>query len=128
MAKTKSFGTTVTVGGTAVGGLTDIQISGADRNFPDVTNHGSTGGYKEVVAGLKEPGTCELTYLFDDADTGQDALRTGGDTAVAVVVTLPNSKTASFSAFIGTPTLGVPLDDAVTQTCSLKITGAVTYS
>ncbi len=128
MAKTKSFGTIITVGGTAVGGVTSISRSGADRNFPDITTHDSAGGYREYVPGLKEGGTCEISGMFDAADAGQDLLRTGSDTVQAVVITLPNTKTISFSAYIQPPSEDIPLDDAVTFTASLKITGAITYA
>ena len=128
MAKTKSFGTTITIGGTAIGGVTSITRSGADRNFIDVTNHSSSGGVREFLAGLKDNGTCEIQGQYDDADAGQDLLRTGSDSAVAVVITLPNTKTIGFSAFIQQPDEDIPLDDVVTFSASLKITGAITYS
>ena len=127
MAKTKSFGTTISVGGTAIGGVTSISRSGADRNFPDITTHDSSGGYKEYAAGLKEGGTCEISGMFDNANAGQDLLRTGSDAVQAVIITLPSAATISFSAYIQPPGEDIPLDDAVTFTASLKITGAITY-
>ena len=128
MAKTKSFGTTVTVGGTAIGGLTNISRSGADRNFPDITTHDSAGGYKEYTTGLKDGGTCELSGMFDATNAGQDLLRAGSDAVQACVITLPSGTTISFSGFIQPPNEEVPLDDAVTFSASIKITGAITYS
>lgn len=128
MAKTKSFGTSLTVGGTAIGGLVSINLTGQDRNFPDATTHDTSGGFMEVVPGLKNPGSCDIEYQFDAADSGQDLLRTGSDSVQACVVTLPNGKTWSFNAYIGTPSGAIPLDDIVTQSCSLKLSGGITYA
>lgn len=128
MAKTKSFGTSVTIGGTAIGGLETINRTGADRNFVDVTTHDSVGGYREYVPGLKEGGTLELTGKFNIADAGQVALRAGGDAVQVVVITLPDGTTIGFSGYIQPPNEDVPLDDAVTFTASIKITGAITYT
>ena len=126
MAKTKSFGTTVSVGGAAIGGLTDISISGADVPAIDITTHDSTA--KEFVSGLIDWGTLELSGKFDAGNAGQDALRAGLGASAAFVVTLPNASTISFSALIGGVSEEIPLEDAVNFSVSCKITGAKTYS
>jgi hypothetical protein len=126
MAKTKSFGTGVTVGGTAITGLTDISISGADVPFVDLTTHDSTA--KEFVAGLIDNGTLELSGKLNHADAGQDALRTGFGTSAAFIVTLPNAATISFSAIIGAMSETIPLEGTVDFSISCKLTGAKTYS
>ena len=126
MAKTKSHGTTVTVGGASIGGLTDISISGADVPAIDITTHDSTA--KEFVSGLIDWGTLELTGKFDAANSGQDALRAGLGASAAFVVTLPNAATISFTALIGGVSEDIPLEDAVGFSVSCKITGAKSYS
>jgi hypothetical protein len=126
MAKTKSFGTAVTVGATAITGLTDINISGGDVPFLDITTHDSTA--KEFVAGLVDYGTLALTGKLNTADSGQDALRSGTGTSAAFVVTLPNAATISFSAIIGVMDDEIPLEGTVGFSISCKLTGAKTYS
>lgn len=126
MAKTKSFGTAVTVGATAITGLTDINISGGDVPFLDITTHDSTA--KEFVAGLVDYGTLSLTGKLNNADAGQDALRSGTGTSAAFVVTLPNAATISFSAIIGVMDDEIPLEGTVGFSISCKLTGAKTYS
>lgn len=128
MAKIKSFGVALTVGGTAIGGLTDVAVSGTEVNFVDVTTHDSSGGYKEYVGGLKDGGTLELTGAYNIADTGQAYLRTHVGESKACIVTFSDDSTASFSAIVGGFATSNPLDDKVEFTCSLKITGAVTYA
>jgi predicted secreted protein len=128
MAKTKSFGTTISIGGTAIGSVTNITRSGTERSFADVTTHDSSGGYREYVPTLLEAGTVDVEGLFDDADGGQDLLRGFSGTAASCIITLPNTKTITMSVFVQSVGESIPLDDAVQFTATLKITGATTYS
>lgn len=124
----KSFGATITVGGTAIGGITEFSRSGADRNFIDVTTLTSASGYREFIPGLKDGGTLEISGNFLIADPGQIILRAGSDTVQAVIITLSDATEISFNAFIQPPSEDNPLDDKVGFTASLKITGAITYT
>jgi hypothetical protein len=126
MAKSKSFGTTVSVNSTLIGGLTDISLSGAEVPFIDITTHDSTA--KEFVSGLVDNGTLELSGKFDNANTGQDYLRANTGLSKAFIVTLPNAATISFNAVIGGMSEDIPLEDAVGFSISCKIDGAKTYS
>jgi predicted secreted protein len=128
MAKIKSFGVAVSVATNAIGGLTDVSVSGTDVTFVDITTHDSTGGFKEFVGGLKDGGTLELSGKYDIADTGQIYLRANPGESASCVVTLSDSSTASFTAIVGGYSITNPLDDAVDFSASLKITGAVTYA
>lgn len=125
MAKIKSFGIEVYVDGDAVGGLTDVSISGTDVSFIDLTTHDSSGEYKEFVGGLLEGGTLELTGKFNIEDDGQLALQAGpGDEATFYVIKSDNSGFA-FTGIIGGYSTSNPLDDAVEFTATVKITGLV---
>jgi len=126
MAKTKSHGTTVSVATNAIGGLREINLTGAEVPFVDLTTHDSTA--KEFTSGLIDNGTLELSGLFDSADAGQDHLRSNAGASAAFVVTLPNTKTISFSAIIGAMNEGIPLEDGVSFTVSCKLTGTKTYA
>jgi len=128
MAKIKSFGVSVTVATVAIGGLTDVSPGGGDVTFVDTTTHDTAGGWKTYVGGLKDGGTLELTGKYDIADAGQEDLRTGLGTSVAVVVTFSDTSTAEFTGIIGAYNVSNPLDDATEFTCSIKVTGAITYA
>jgi hypothetical protein len=124
--KTKSFGSTVSIGGTAILGLTDISTSGGDVPFVDLTTHDSIA--KEFTSGLVDNGTLELSGKLNHGDAGQDALRAGTGTSAAFVVTLPNASTISFTAIVGVMSETIPLEGTVDFSISCKITGAKTYS
>lgn len=128
MAKIKSYGVAVTVATNSIGGLTDVNVSGTEVNFVDVTTHDSSGGYKEFVGGLKDGGTLDLTGAYNIADTGQVYLRANPGTSAACVVTFSDDSTATFTAIVGGYSTSNPLDDKVEFTSSLKITGAVVYA
>lgn len=124
----KSYGVGVTVGGNAVGDLTDVSVSGTDVNFVDITTHDSTGGWKEFTSGLKDGGSLDLTGKYKVADTGQAYLFGNPGASASCVVTFSDTSTASFTGIVGGFSTSNPLDDAVEFTCSIKITGAVVYA
>lgn len=128
MATIKSYGVAVSVASNDIGDLTDVVFSGGDVNFVDMTTHDSTGGWKEFLGGLKDGGSLDLTCAFDTADTGQDYLRSNPGGSGAVVVTLSDGATASFTGIIGMAQVSNPLDDKVEMTCSIKVSGAITYA
>lgn len=127
MAK-KSFGVTVTIGGTAVPGLTDVSISGRDVNNIDVTNHASPDNAREFIGGLIDNGTLELTGNFDLADAGVLTLMGYAGMNKATVVTFSDNTTASFDIVVGVFNVTNPLDDKIEQTVSSKISGAITFA
>lgn len=124
----KSFGVSVTIGGTAIGELTDVSANGVDVNFIDTTAHDSSGSWKTFIGGLTDPGTLELTGNYKQGDAGQAALISGRGTSVAVVITFSDSTNMNFNAIVGGYNLSNPLDDKVEFTCSLKITGAISIT
>lgn len=125
----KSFGVGVTVATNAVGLLTDVSISGGDVTNVDVTTHDSDDDTREFIGGLIDEGTLELTGHYDRADVGQKYMIDNPAALAAVIVTFSNGSTATFNAVIGRYQVNNNgLDDKVEFSCSLKISGAVTYA
>ena len=127
----KSFGVTVSVGGTAVLGLVDVSLPEVAVTDIDVTTHASTDSYREFIGGLKDGGVMTLSGKYLIADTGQVKLRDKaqqGGNPVAIVVEFSDNSTASFNAVIKGYGVSNPLDEDVTFTSSLKISGPVTYA
>lgn len=124
MAK-KSFGITVTLGGTTIDGLTDVQITGRDVTAIDTTNHASTGNAREFLGGLIDNGSLELTGNFDGASAGLTYIEGHLGAVVAAVVTYSDASTHTFNVIVGAPSYDNPLDDKIGFTCSCKITGPI---
>ena len=98
------------------------------RDTIDVTSLDSTGGYREFIAGFRDPGTVQLTMNFTNAtyqimkDDFED------DTAQNYEIVLNDDIHTSLE-FIGLVTelpIEVPTDDKITSTVTIKITGQVT--
>ena len=121
----KSFGVVVTIGGTTIEELTDVQINGRDVTSVETTSHDATAGTKTFVGGLRDNGTLELTGRFDGAHTGVNYMEANAGTVAAVVVTYSDASTHTFSVVVGLPSITNPLDDAAEFTSSHKITGVI---
>lgn len=126
MAKSKSFGTTVSVNAVAITGINDITLSGAEVPFIDITTNDSSA--KEFVAGLIDNGTLELTGKFDNASTGQDYLRSNTGLSKAFLITLPSAATIGFNAVIGAMNETISFEGTVDFSISCKIDGVKTYA
>lgn len=128
MAKIRSFGTAITVGGNAVGSLTEINNPGMEANIIDVTNHGSSDNSKEFLGGLKDGGEVSLSGFYDYSDAGQAYLRNNIGASAACVITYSNGNKASFTGIIKSAGEGAPLDEAVPFSATIKVSGKITYA
>lgn len=123
----RSFGVAFTIGGTAVLGMTDLNIGGGDVNMIDVTAHNSVDGWKEYLGGLKDGGSLNISGNFIKADAGQVKLREELGETLAFVVTLPDATTCSGNAVVGPYDVTDPIDDKIGFTSSLKVTGPLVW-
>ena len=114
-----------------------ISISGPSfsRDVVDVTNMDSTSGWREFIGGLKSAGeiTFELNYnpavatqdssggLLDDID--QTAARN-------FQLVFPNADTTqwAFSGWMTSFDINIPLDDKMTASCTIALTGVPTLA
>lgn len=123
----KSFGIGVTAASNAIGGLTDVNNSGGDVNMIDTTTH-DTAGAKEFLGGLIDEGSIELQGRYADDDVGQSYLQDNPAATAAFVVTFSDGSTVSFSGVVGKYEFTNPLDDEIGFSCSVKISGDITYT
>jgi predicted secreted protein len=95
----------------------------------DITNHQSTGRFREFMAGLIDGGEVPIEGFLDVSDTnGQIKMVTdfGNGATKTAIVTGPNSiLTWTLSAFITKLKIGDhPIDGAIPYSATVKITGA----
>lgn len=140
MAKYLPHGTTVTFNGSLIGGLLSVTIPDRSKGEAETTDSDSTFD-RRFIAGLREGGSCELSFRHDPTNVGQLALETnyGADGSGAVktcVITLPTTakspaRTYTFDAFVVTPPsgeLGLIDDEVATQSATLKVAGPITIA
>jgi hypothetical protein len=127
-----SFSTSFTTGaGEIIGEITAISFSGISAAEIDVTKLSDTA--KTYVLGTVDGGTVEISCNTTNATI---ALPTSGDATPssfairfgpAGTITLP-APVATFTAYISSVSIDASVDQQVTTTYTLRITGAITMS
>lgn len=119
-------GTATPVAWTAIGNIKDFTAFDGAAAVLDVTNLASTA--KEKRMGLIDNGNFSFNMDQDNADAGQIALRASrtAQTLKSYKLTLPNSNTATFSAYCQKVSDAGAVDGIVKNAVTLVISGAVT--
>lgn len=136
MSKFIAHGTTVSIGGTDIGGLTSLSVPDRQKGEAESTDSSSAGD-REFLPGLRDGGTVEIEYRKNVEDAGQQALETNyeaDDSIEEVVITLPGTAastspvTYTFDAFVTniSADLALESDETAMETATLKVTGGVT--
>jgi len=130
MATSTGLGATLTAPGVTLAEILDISWSGISRPVIETTNMatvatlGSSNGGRTFIPG-SPPDAGEITAECNlDANTSSwiDALdNTGG----AVVLTFPDTTTWTSSGFVTALSVGVPLEDKMTISVTIKLTGQI---
>lgn len=111
------------------GEITSIDGPGGSNSEIDVTSMNSTS--KEFRNGLRDSGEVSLEMNFVPGDVGQVDLReqqAKTNTAGNYVMTLSDDTTLTFSAFVRNFRAQGAVDDKVSASCTLRVTGDVTWS
>ena len=132
-----AHGSTVSIGGAPIDGLTNIRTPSRQKGSVRTTHHGSDGDHS-FVPGLRDGGEIVLEYNLLPEDAGQDALETNyeanGVTAT-FVITLADAATSAttfvtytFTGFVtasGPDDLPGDEDSPATGSSTIKVAGAV---
>lgn len=141
MAKYKALGTQLqmaTVAAptvfTTVAQLTSIEGPGGDTDEIDVTTHDSSGGFRETLAGFKDPGEISIEGVLDasaathDGTTGLASLYTSGVTVNWKLI-LPDTgaSTLTFPGWVKNFTISSSFDDALKFSATIRVAGAIVF-
>jgi predicted secreted protein len=132
-AAKSAFGTVLTWNSQTVAEITSIGGVELSIDMIDVTNHQSTSGYEEAIAGITKTGEVSIEGNFVYTDTnGQLAMITdaAAKTSRTAVITGPSSIYSwSFTAFISKIKIGDSAHDGkIPFSASLKVTGVPTFA
>jgi len=113
---------------TAIAEVLNITGPGLTRDFIDVTNLSSSGGYREFVASFRDGGEYTFTCNFVRAEYDLLLADFENDSAVNYQVVLPDTDTTTiqFTGLLTALPMTVPFDDKVTVDVTIKITGGIT--
>lgn len=128
-----SYGSTVTIGGTAVSELINISIGGSSVAEIDVSTIDSAT--KSFTTGIEDGGTLTLEVFTPANYTGGIAslVPTAGTTSSSSVVMNLGSTggayiTATFDAMIVSHSITAAMDSGVRSSVTLKMTSTITWS
>lgn len=115
---------------TAIAEINSIGGPDMSRDTIDVTSLDSTGGYREFIAGFRDGGEISLDMNFTLATYDDMKLDFESDDTVNYQIVLPDTgnTTFEFAALVTGLGVAVPMDDKVTATVTLKISGQVTLT
>jgi predicted secreted protein len=109
-----------------------INISGPtmSRETIDVTSLASIGGYKEFIAGFRDPGTLTFTMNFTRADYETMKTDFESDTEKDYELILPDDDvtTLEFSGLVTELPLNLDPGSQITCNITIKVTGQVTVN
>lgn len=96
----------------------------------DVTNLDSTGGRREFIAGFKDGVDCPVECNYVAGSAAQQAFLALYDSATVARfrVTLPNTATIDFDAFMKGRERSFGVGEAVKINATLRITGVVDFT
>lgn len=97
-----SKGSTISVAGTAIGGVKSFETPDDQLQFWDATALDSTVLENKTPTGFTEPGSASIEMFFDPADAGQAALAAAHGTAdvKAIAITTPGSGAAAWAGYV----------------------------
>ena len=117
---------------TAIAKIVSIGGPEETKDELDDTTLDSTGGYKEFLSGLKDPGNLVLALNYNPAGTGQTALETdyAADTKNNYRLTWPDSppKIVTVLAEVFSFSRNTEAASLVTADVTLRISGAPVFS
>lgn len=115
---------------TAIASVTNISGPGLSRDTIDVTAHDSPNRYREFVGSLVDPGDVSLDLNYDPdvhdvlvADLEDDEPRN-----YKIVFPAPITATWSFAGVMSGFEQTAPIDDKLTATITIKVSGKPTIS
>lgn len=127
----------IMIEGTEVANVNAIGFDGRDAEEIDFTHLRSTGGYRELKQGFKDPGTINLTLQFDPthathngSTNGIEGLLNSGTEINWEIVFDDAGWAVSYSGvgFIKANSINIGVDNAVEAQVTLRVSGASTLA
>lgn len=113
---------------TAIAEVNSIDGPIMSRDIIDVTSLDSTGGYREFIGGFRDGGevSLEMNFTIGGYNDMKDDFESDDLRDYQIVLPDTGATTIGFSALVTSLGMGVPTDDKVTASVTLKISGQVT--
>jgi predicted secreted protein len=115
---------------TAIAEVNGIGGPNKTRDTIDVTSLDSTGGYREFIPGFRDGGevTLEMNFTLDTYNLLNDDFEDENSHNYQIVFNDTGQTTFDFTGYVTALGSSVPLDDKVTASVTIKISGQVTIT
>ncbi len=131
MAAVDAFGTVWAMdpaGGSAyvdVANVTEIGVLDASAETIESTVHGSAGGWRTFIGGLKDGGELSMNINYDPASHGTIFTALGEDDVThEITLTDAGAAVVTFTGVVTGLSVGAPMDDKLTGSVTIKVSGA----
>lgn len=120
---------------TSIGQLRDVTGPSLGKNTEDVTTHGSSGNWREIVSTIKTQGEVTFTIVYDPTDSTHDAsdgllsvLDSNESREFDLIFPDDSNTTWTFTAEVTGFEPSGPVDGAFTADITLEPTGQPTLA
>lgn len=125
---TRSVGTIIQIGSTAVAGLTSIGAPPRTADTLDTTTLNNPGGYRTFIGGFKDGGELPISGFFEPDDAGQIALdaayESGAEMDFLIIFPAPMTASYAFRGVVTALTAGsADLEELLSFESTIKISG-----
>lgn len=116
--------------GEAIGEINSIDGPTKSRETIEVTRLEDVDGYRQYIAGLREPGTVTLNMNFTRENYDLLNADFESDTIQTYAIELPDEDETvfSFSGFVTELPISIPIGDKITCDVTIQISGKVNQS
>lgn len=117
---------------TTLAEVTNITPPGWSRDTVDATHELSPGAHREFIAGLADAGEVSIDINFVPGGTAQAALEaekalTGSSALINRQIIFPGGSYVTFAAIMTGYEPDAPIDDKLSATVTLKVSGVPTF-
>lgn len=128
----RSVGTKILIGSNAIGDLSSIGSPSISQEELDVTTLDSDGGYREFIAGFKDPGEVSISGFFVPNDVGQAALyaalESGDVQDFQIVYPADLGASWTFQGIVTAFNVTTDLEDAIGFEGTIRVSGKPTLN
>lgn len=115
---------------TAIAEVNSITGPNLSRGTIDVTSLDSTGGYREFIGGFRDGGevSLEMNFTLDGYDKMKDDFESSVLRDYQIILPDTGATTFEFSGLVTAIGMGIPLDNKVTSSVTIKVSGQITIT